>query len=84
MNKRNKQQVRLQVLRENTELRKKVTSTLVELFPKTDKEPEYSIGYQRWSKLSFKKQKVIFLKFKCDQKAAMDALQTSTYKELIT
>lgn len=77
------------------EIINKAADALCQLFPKQDNPPVYSIGFQRWSKLSVKK------KFACYQKlgrkdaqggldiwgeatqAILDELQTKTVAEFL-
>jgi hypothetical protein len=48
---------------------------LTKLFPKLDKEPEYSVGYQRWVKLSKREQQAIMILHKFDRDAVMAWLE---------
>lgn len=68
---------------------------LVSLFPKQDVEPVYSIGFQRWAKLSSKKQFALYVKLgrkdvngKLDigsesYQQIIDALQVQTVKDFL-
>jgi len=69
---------------------------LVSLFPKQDVEPVYSVGFQRWMKLSSKKQFALYVKLnrrdvngKLDIGAEsyqeiIDLLQVKTAKEILS
>jgi len=41
---------------------KKAANTLIKLFPKTEKEPTYSLGFQRWTTLTLEQRKVLIAK----------------------
>ena len=48
---------------------------LTNLFPKLDKEPTYSLGYTRWSKLSLQKQKAMMVLNNFDHQACLNKLE---------
>ncbi len=49
--------------------------TLAELFPKAEKETTYSLGFQRWLKISKKKRTALWLIYKFDESLIKDLLQ---------
>lgn len=54
---------------------KKAANILSELFPKTDKDPVYSLGFQRWQKLGRKKQQALMIRHNFDYNACINELQ---------
>lgn len=54
---------------------------LTKLFPVT--EPVYSIGFQRWQKLTKKQRLALNILFNCDGEAIKEALQTKTASEIL-
>jgi hypothetical protein len=58
-----------------------VTTGLAELFPKT--ENSYSIGFQRWTKLTKKQLKEISIYFDFNIPAIKNALQTQTFEDIL-
>jgi hypothetical protein len=49
---------------------------LTKLFPKLKKEPEYSIGFQRWSKLKKSERQAVMVKHSFDYTAALLYLES--------
>ena len=49
---------------------------LTKLFPKLDKEPEYSIGFQRWSKLKKSERQAVMVKHSFDYPAVLVYLES--------
>ena len=81
-------------VQQQQEILDKAVNTLAELFPVQTVKPVYSIGFQRWQKLSSKKQFELYKKLgrkvngKVDvggesYKQIIDALQTKTVKEFL-
>lgn len=69
---------------EQTEVLELAANTLSALFPKTDSEPKYSEGFERYQKLSRKNKVALQVKFNGQPfKAITDALLTHTAKELL-
>ena len=68
---------------------KEVAEKLGEVFPKNDIKPVYSVGYQRWQKLTKKQVKALTVKFYMDGNKnpkstdIISALQDKTAKELL-
>ncbi len=52
-------------------------NTLSELFPKIEKEPVYSIGFQRWQKLSKAKSRALMIKNGFDYDKCIEELNIS-------
>jgi len=66
------------------DLQKKVFDMLYEVFPKrSGPEPVYSIGFQRWQKLTKKQSLALHKKFDFDGDKIKDMLQTATVEELL-
>lgn len=55
---------------------KAVGYELINLFPKLDKEPEYSIGFQLWSKLTKVKRSALMVTHGFDYQAVLNHLET--------
>ena len=52
-----------------------VAKELTALFPKTNKKPKYSKGFQRWLKLSRKKQQELVVRHNFNQQSAIAELE---------
>ncbi|MFK5948095.1 MAG: hypothetical protein QM500_04925 [Methylococcales bacterium] len=56
---------------ESAQLAAKELSTL---FPKTEKEPVYSVGFTRWMKLSLSQKKALMIRHNFNQQLAIEEL----------
>lgn len=66
------------------EILEKAVNTLAELFPVQAVEPVYSVGFQRWQKLSKKQYIALHKKFGFNNgNMIKEMLQTKTAKELL-
>lgn len=54
---------------------KMAAQELTKLFPKLDKEPEYSLGFKRWSKLKKSERKAIMIMHDFDYPAVLAYLE---------
>lgn len=52
-----------------------IVKELTALFPKLDKEPEYSIGFQRWSKLTRAQRNAMYILHDFDYNACIADLE---------
>lgn len=55
---------------------KMASEELTKLFPKLDKEPVYSIGFQRWSKLKKSERQAVMVKHSFDYPAVLVYLES--------
>lgn len=49
---------------------------LIKLFPKLDKQPEYSLGFKRWSKMKKSERQAIMVKHSFDYPAVLTYLES--------
>jgi hypothetical protein len=55
---------------------KMAAEELAKLFPKLDKDPQYSIGFQRWSKLKKSERQAVMIKHSFDYPAVLVYLES--------
>lgn len=55
---------------------KMAAEELTKLFPKFDKEPEYSLGFKRWSKLKKSERQAVMIKHNFDYPAVLAYLES--------
>ena len=76
----------INMFQENPELCQKAVDLLNDLrplFTRSADEPVYSIGFQRWQKLTKRQRVALHVKFDFDSNAVVAALQTQPAQELL-
>jgi len=72
-----------QIFQENPDLLQRAADTLLPLFIRSADEPVYSVGFQRWQKLTKRQRVALTIQFDFETQAIIDALQTQTAQELL-
>ena len=76
----------IKMFQENPDLCQKAVDLLNDLrplFTRSAEEPVYSVGFQRWQKLTKRQRVALHVQFDFDSNAIVAALQTQTAKELL-